>query len=128
MSTTYCFRSIKGAAACLRLRIETVGTILLLLFVIFFDTMCAFGFYLESRKYLNAQETSLLGSMEPLSAIIASVVRLITSFGVYQWLGCFIILLMVFYLSIKKEVTPQSSIYESIIYQRLYFKEELLCL
>ncbi|SDW90174.1 Permease of the drug/metabolite transporter (DMT) superfamily [Marininema mesophilum] len=78
-------------------------TLVFLIFVIFFGTMFAFWFYLESLKYLNAQETSLLGSIEPLSAILTSVLWLKIPFGIYQWLGGFMILLMVFYISMKKE-------------------------
>lgn len=88
----------------------TMGTILFLIFVIIFGTMIAFWFYLESLKYLKPQETSLLGTIEPLAAIITSVVWLKTPFGSYQFIGSALILFMVLYLSVCKEnETPASS-------------------
>ncbi|WP_088009364.1 DMT family transporter [Indiicoccus explosivorum] len=83
----------------------TAGTLLFLAFVILFGTMFAFWFYLESLKYLNPQDTSVLGSVEPLSAIAASVVWLHVPFGMYQLAGAGLILLMVFYLSAPEERT-----------------------
>nr|WP_051556663.1 DMT family transporter [Alkalihalobacterium bogoriense] len=86
-------------------------TIIYLGFVIVFGTMLAFWFYLESLKYLKPQETSLLGSVEPLAAIITSVLWLNISFGFYQVIGTVFILAMVLYLSLTKEKetvsTPQ---------------------
>lgn len=81
------------------------GTITALLFVILFGTMFAFWFYLESLKYLDVQETSLLGSVEPLAAIVTSLLWLQIPFGIYQAAGAAMILGMVLYLSIVKETT-----------------------
>ncbi|WP_243300120.1 DMT family transporter [Bacillus litorisediminis] len=72
-------------------------------FVILFGTMLAFWFYLESLKYLKPQETSLLGTLEPLAAIITSVLWLKIPFGIYQLIGTFFILCMILYLSLVKE-------------------------
>ncbi|MBU9711503.1 EamA family transporter [Evansella tamaricis] len=80
-----------------------MGTLFFLIFVILFGTMFAFWFYLESLKYLKPQETSLLGSMEPLTAVLTSVLWLKIPFGAYQMAGGLIILLMVIYLSLAKE-------------------------
>lgn len=78
-------------------------TYLYLGFVIFFGTMIAFWFYIESLKYLKPQETTLLGSLEPLTAIITSVLWLHIPFGTYQFLGASLILFMVLYLSFFKD-------------------------
>ena len=80
-----------------------VDTVLFLGFVVLFGTMLAFWFYLESLKYLKPQETSLLGSMEPLSAVVTSVLWLHVPYGVYQMLGTCLILGMVIYLSVFKD-------------------------
>src|SRR5699024_9016535 len=80
-----------------------IDTVLYLIFVILFGTMIAFWFYLESLKYLKPQETSLLGTIEPLAAIITSVAWLKIPFGPYQFIGSALILYMVLYLSMAKE-------------------------
>ena len=64
--------------------------------------MLAFWFYLESLAYLKPQETSVLGTVEPLTAIIASVLWLQLPFGSYQMIGTCIILLMVFVIVLFK--------------------------
>ncbi|SDN19641.1 EamA family transporter [Alkalicoccus daliensis] len=84
----------------------SMTTLLYLGFVIIFGTMLGFWFFLESLKYLDVQETSLLGSMEPLAAIVTAVLWLQIPFGWYQMFGTAIILVMVIYLSIAKEAVP----------------------
>ncbi|MET3695834.1 drug/metabolite transporter (DMT)-like permease [Bacillus oleivorans] len=81
----------------------TIETYFYLSFVILFGTMLAFWFYLESLKYLKPQETSLLGTLEPLAAIVSSVLWLKISFGMYQLVGTCLILSMILYLSVSKE-------------------------
>ncbi|CDQ41561.1 hypothetical protein M948_20330 [Virgibacillus sp. CM-4] len=44
-----------------------------LVFVIIFGTMIAFWFYIESLQSLSPKETSLLGNLEPLSAVLTTV-------------------------------------------------------
>lgn len=58
-----------------------------LIFVILFGTMFAFWFYIESLQYLSPKETSLLGSLEPLTAVLTTVIWLHEPFGTLQWLG-----------------------------------------
>ncbi|WP_202078753.1 EamA family transporter [Caldalkalibacillus salinus] len=76
----------------------TLETLIYLFFVVIFGTMIAFWFYLESLKYLKPQETSLLGSVEPLAAIWLQI-----PFGAFQMLGAGLILFMVIYLSIAED-------------------------
>jgi drug/metabolite transporter (DMT)-like permease len=81
----------------------TMETVFFLIFVIIFGTMLAFWFYLESLKYLLPQETSLLGSVEPLAAIVTAVLWLQIPYGAFQMAGTALILGMVVYLSLAKE-------------------------
>ncbi|WP_332645422.1 EamA family transporter [Lysinibacillus sp. 54212] len=74
-----------------------------LFIVIIFGTMLAFWFYIESLQSLKAKETSLLGNIEPLTAVLATVLWLQEPFGNFQWLGTALILFMMVYLALKKE-------------------------
>lgn len=80
----------------------TIATGWFLFFVVIFGTMLAFWFYLESLAYLRPQETSVLGTVEPLAAILASVLWLQIPFGLWQMLGSCLILAMVILLAFSK--------------------------
>ncbi|PRO66606.1 EamA family transporter [Alkalicoccus urumqiensis] len=80
----------------------TLTVLAYFLFVVFFGTMLAFWFYLESLRFLKPQVTSVLGSMEPLSAVVTSIVWLQIAFGGWQMLGGALILGMTFYLTLGK--------------------------
>ncbi|WP_059172645.1 DMT family transporter [Bacillus sp. FJAT-27445] len=67
-------------------------SLLAVLFVVIFGTLIAFYCYLESLKYITASETSLLASVEPLSAAFVSVIWLSVPFGLEEWLGTFCII------------------------------------
>ncbi len=58
-----------------------------LIFVIIFGTMFAFWFYIESLQYLSPKETSLIGNLEPLSAVLTMVVWLGEPFGFFSMVG-----------------------------------------
>lgn len=73
-----------------------------LVFVIIFGTMIAFWFYIESLQSLSPQETSLLGSLEPLSAVMTTVVWLHEPFGIFQWFGTACIVGMTLFLALNK--------------------------
>lgn len=75
---------------------------LYLFFVIIFGTMIAFWFYIESLQSLLPKESSLLGSIEPLAAVLTTVFWLKESFGVFQWFGTTCILLMIVLLALNK--------------------------
>lgn len=70
--------------------------------LIFFGTM-AFVLFLSSMKYISAVETSILSSVEPLTAMVISVIVFSTSLGVWQLVGVFIMLVCVTGLSIAGE-------------------------
>lgn len=82
---------------------------LYLVFVIIFGTMIAFWFYIESLQSLHAKESSLLGSIEPLAAVLTTVFWLKEPFGSFQWLGTACIIGMIFLLALKKESIPEAS-------------------
>ena len=83
-----------------------ISTYFYLFVVIIFGTMLAFWFYIESLQTLSAKETSLLGNIEPLTAVIATVVWLNVPFGLIQWIGATLIILMMIYLAL----TPQKKV------------------
>lgn len=70
--------------------------------LIFFGTI-AFLLFLSSMKYISAVETSILSSIEPLTAMFISVIVFGTSLGMWQLVGVFIMLVCVTWLSIAGE-------------------------
>lgn len=72
-------------------------------FIILFGTLIAFYLYLESLTYISASETSLLACVEPLSAAVISVLWLKVTFGVFEWLGTFLILSTVLLLTFSRK-------------------------
>lgn len=72
-------------------------------YVIIFGTVMAFGCYLGSLKYIQPAEAGILGSLEPLSAIILSIVFLGASFGLMDILGTALIICTVFLLAKRGE-------------------------
>lgn len=76
--------------------------LMLLVALIFFGTV-AFILFLSSMKYITAVETSILSSIEPLTAMVISVVVFGTSLGFWQLIGVFVMLVCVTWLSIAGE-------------------------
>ena len=70
-------------------------------YIIIFGTVTAFGCYLGSIKYIQPEEASILGSVEPLSAILLSVAFLNVSFGWMDILGATLVIGTVFLLAKK---------------------------
>lgn len=83
---------------------------MLLLFVIVFGTLLAFYLYIESIRLLNPTESSLLSSVEPLSAALASVIFLNIPFGYVQGIGGLCIIGTVAILSIQGKTQKSISI------------------
>ncbi|MBM7553051.1 DMT family transporter [Thalassobacillus pellis] len=77
-----------------------------LIFVVLFGTMLAFWFYIESLQYLLPKETSLIGNLEPLSAVLTMVIWLKEPFGLFQWLGMACIIGMTLLLAFNKKAAP----------------------
>lgn len=81
----------------------TFLTVIILAFTIIFGTTLAFWMFIKSLEYLEAKETTLLGTVEPVTAVISSVVWLKLSFGPWQVVGMALILILVVYLSVIKK-------------------------
>ncbi|MFJ7731361.1 DMT family transporter [Lysinibacillus sp. NPDC097231] len=79
--------------------LKVVGSLAAL---IFFGTV-AFVLFLSSMKYITAVETSILSSIEPLTAMVISVIVFGTSLGYWQLVGVFIMLVCVTWLSVAGE-------------------------
>lgn len=74
-----------------------------IVFVIVFGTMLAFWFYIESLQSLSPKEASLLGSLEPLAAVMTTVFWLHEPFGIFQWIGASCLIGMILLLALNKE-------------------------
>ncbi|WP_066052651.1 DMT family transporter [Robertmurraya korlensis] len=81
----------------------TLESFLSIIFVIIFGTMFAFWFYIKSLQSLSPKETSLLGSLEPLAAVLTTVFWLKEPFGFHQWLGTFCMIGMIVLLATQKK-------------------------
>lgn len=79
-----------------------IQIVMLIIVLIFFGTV-AFILFLSSMKYISAVETSVLSSIEPLTAMIISVMVFGTSLGLWQFIGVFVMLICVTWLSIAGE-------------------------
>lgn len=77
-------------------------TIMVLAFTIIFGTALAFWMFIKSLEYLEAKETTLLGTVEPLTAVVSSVIWLSLPFGLLQVMGMILILVVV-YLSLSNK-------------------------
>ncbi|MGM0878326.1 MAG: EamA family transporter [Bacillota bacterium] len=87
----------------------TVETYLYLVFVIIFGTMIAFWFYIKSLQSLSPKESSLLGSIEPLAAVLTTVLWLKEPFGFFQWIGTACIIGMILLLALNKKSSSKTS-------------------
>ncbi|PFH89533.1 EamA family transporter [Bacillus sp. AFS088145] len=87
----------------------TLEANLYLIFIIIFGTMIAFWFYIESLQSLPPKESSLLGSIEPLAAVLTTIFWLKEPFGVFQWLGTACIIGMILLLALNKESSSKTS-------------------
>lgn len=81
----------------------SINSIFAVIFVVLFGTLIAFHCYLESLKYIQPTETSILSSVEPLSAAFLSVLWLHVPLGMLQWLGTVCIIVTVIILSFAKK-------------------------
>ncbi|TSI05984.1 DMT family transporter [Lysinibacillus sp. BW-2-10] len=79
-----------------------INTSLWMVVLIFFGTI-AFILFLSSMKYISPVLTSILSSIEPLTAMVISIIVFHTTLGLWQALGVFIMLGCVTWLSIVGE-------------------------
>lgn len=80
----------------------SLSSLAAVIFVAIFGTLIAFFCYMESLKYINASEASLLACAEPLSAAFLAVVWLHVSFSIAEWIGSLCIIATIIILSIKR--------------------------
>ena len=78
--------------------------LLSMIFIVILGTLVPFYFFIESLRYINAKEASLLSCTEPLSALITSIIWLHVSFGIYQFAGASLIILMIFMLILRSQI------------------------
>ena len=96
---------VGGVATALSLRpplasgIWTGASMLALGYLVLFGTVAAFSLYLSSTKYIQPSEAGVLASVEPLTAIVLSVVLFGTHFVAMDFLGSACILATVVILS-----------------------------
>ncbi|WP_342600040.1 EamA family transporter [Psychrobacillus sp. FSL H8-0483] len=64
----------------------------------------AFVLFLSSMKYITAVETSILSSVEPLTAMIISVIWFGQILGAWQYIGVIVMLLFVTWLTVAGEI------------------------
>ncbi|HCW52767.1 MAG TPA: EamA family transporter [Clostridium sp.] len=83
--------------------IWTPKSILAVAFVMIFGTIIAFSAYMESLKYIEPYEASVLGCIEPLSAAFLSIMFMNVTFSWVQWLGTILIIVTVSILSVMKK-------------------------
>ncbi|MBR7795449.1 EamA family transporter [Agaribacter marinus] len=86
----------------------TLEAYLYIVFVIIFGTMIAFWFYIESLQSLSPKETSLIGSIEPLAAVLTTVFWLKQPFGIYQWVGTACIIIMILIVALHKDSSAKN--------------------
>lgn len=72
----------------------------MLIGIIFFGTI-AFVLFLGSMKYISPVETSILSSMEPLTAMVISIIWFGETLALWQGIGVIIMLICVTWLSIE---------------------------
>lgn len=71
--------------------------------------MIAFLFFIESLHRLSPKETSLIAGLEPLAAVLTTVLWLKEPFGSFQWLGTsFVSAMIVFMALADHEKVPAS--------------------
>lgn len=82
----------------------TIFPINLIVVIIILIGTIAFIMFLSSMKYITAVETSILSSIEPLTAMVISVFWFGQILGSWQYIGVIIMLLFVTWLSIAGEI------------------------
>lgn len=59
--------------------------------------------FIDSLKYLSPKETTLLGTIEPVIAVVTSALWLGVTFQSVQVIGIVLILILILMLSLKKQ-------------------------
>lgn len=81
----------------------SASTIIYLIFGIIAGTAFAFYLFIDSLKYLSPKETTLLGTIELVIAVVTSALWLGVTFQSVQVIGIVLILILILMLSLKKQ-------------------------
>jgi len=81
----------------------TFSLAVILILSVLLGTTLAFLLYISSLKHLSSREAGILGIIEPVSAVLSSVIWLNVSMGIYQVIGIVIILGIATYISIGRK-------------------------
>lgn len=76
--------------------------IIILVLSILLGTTLAFYLYITSMKYISSTEAGILGLLEPVSAVLTSVILLNVGLGIYQTAGIILILGVGVFISTRK--------------------------
>lgn len=83
----------------------TAMQIIILALSILLGTTLAFYLYITSMKYISSTEAGILGLLEPVSAVLTSVILLNVGLGMYQVAGIILILAVGVFISTRKAET-----------------------
>ena len=83
----------------------TAMQIIILALSILLGTTLAFYLYITSMKYISSTEAGILGLLEPVSAVLTSVILLNVGLGMYQIAGIILILAVGVFISTRKAET-----------------------
>lgn len=72
-------------------------------YVVIFGTVAAFGLFLASTKYIEPQEAGIMGSLEPLSSVLFSIIIFSMTFGTYELAGMALIISAVIFVTKAKK-------------------------
>ena len=84
----------------------------LVLFIAFFGTMLAYGFYIKGRTRLTGTEVAIAASTEPIAAAALSYLLLGVVLASFQYIGGLLIILAVVLLGLNSEEAPAEPIAE----------------
>lgn len=71
------------------------------LVVVILGTVCSFGLYLSSARYLSAVEMTVIAAVEPLSSVVLAALFFGQTFGLMELAGIVLIIGAVLEISIR---------------------------
>lgn len=85
--------------------LDGFGWLVLIVGVGFLGTFAAFGLYLNGVSIVGSIKGSLLGTGEPVGAMVMAAIWLGTPFTAYDWIGFLLMVAMIFLVSIRSKRT-----------------------
>ena len=71
------------------------------LVVVILGTVCSFGLYLSSARYLSAVEMTVIAAVEPLSSVVLAALFFGQTFGLMELAGIVLIIGAVLEISVR---------------------------